>query len=166
MSLASRPIDRLFDRLVVTYGRGFLSLYGGQDIATVKSSWAHELAGFEGRLEPIAWALENLPERCPNVIEFRRLCRSAPAPMLPALPDSVADKARVDATLARLADIKAQVLGPIPDNPRAWAINLQGRIDRGEIKPTYVQRRICEEALASSRLYQATEPAAAAETPA
>ncbi len=32
----------------------------------------------EGR---VAWALENLPERCPNVIEFRNLCRQAPAEM-------------------------------------------------------------------------------------
>lgn len=79
MSLPLNAVDRLFDRLLATYGRDFSARWEGLDQGAVKSSWAHELAGFENHLKSIGWALENLPERAPNVIEFRNLCRRAPS---------------------------------------------------------------------------------------
>jgi hypothetical protein len=86
----------------------------------VKTAWAHELSGFENNLHALAWALENLPERCPNVIEFRNLARRAPEAEKPRLPEPKADPARLKAELAKLSDIKAQVKNA-PIDPKGWA---------------------------------------------
>ena len=73
MSLPLQVIERLFERLVATYGQEFVNKYQG-DLNQVKTVWAHELGGFANNLQSIATALESLPERAPNVIEFRNLC--------------------------------------------------------------------------------------------
>ena len=125
MSLQLKVIERLFDRLNATYGRDFMSRYEGQDANAVKTSWSHELSGYANNLHAVAWALENLPERAPNVIEFRALCRRAPEIETTRLPEPVADRARVDAELAKLSTIRTA-----PDNPhgmKAWAYALQRR---------------------------------------
>ncbi|MBT9493911.1 MAG: hypothetical protein IV107_16555 [Paucibacter sp.] len=127
-----------------------MKLYDGQEPAAVKSSWAHELAMFSGRLEAIAWALEMLPERCPNVLEFRKICRSAPAPDVPRLPDAKADPQRVSAELAKLGGVKAAVLGAANNSGKQWAKDLQGRIDRKEIVPTLFQRRCVRQAIVAA----------------
>ena len=139
MSLPCKVIDRLFDRLTVTYGAQFMNFYAGQTTATVKASWAHVLAGFAGRLDAIAWALEMLPDRCPNVIEFRKLCRSAPSADLPRLPDAAADPERVAAETALLGGVKKRILGNAGSGQQ-WAKDLQGRVDRREVMPTLFQR--------------------------
>ena len=108
MSLPLQAVDRLFARLHATYGRDFESKYVGIDTAAVKTSWAHELAGFAGDLASIAWALENLPERCPNVIEFRAICRKSPAPDVPRIEHASAGHERIAAELAKLAPVTAQ----------------------------------------------------------
>ena len=102
MSLPLQAVDRLFARLQATYGRDFISMFEGIEIGLVKSSWAHELSGFAGDLPAIAWALENLPERCPNVIAFRNICRRSPTPDVPRIEYSQAGKERIDAELAKL----------------------------------------------------------------
>lgn len=119
MSLPLQAVDRLFDRLAATYGRQFLNLYEGLDAAAIKTLWAHELSGFGGRLEAIAWALENLPERAPNVIEFRNLCRRAPATEVPRLPEPPADPARLRAELAKLRPLLERKDEPV--DRLAWA---------------------------------------------
>lgn len=106
MSLQLTAIDRLFGRLTATYGRAFLAAYDGVEPGAVKTAWAHELAGFAGNLHALAWALENLPERAPNVIEFRNLARKAPAPEALRLPEPKADPERVRSELARLGEIR------------------------------------------------------------
>ena len=83
MSLQIKAVDRIFHRLAATYGADFMRKYEGVDEADMKTVWAHELGGFAGDLMAIAWALENLPERCPNVIEFRAICRKSPRVELP-----------------------------------------------------------------------------------
>ncbi|CAM8658364.1 hypothetical protein MCEMIEM13_01509 [Comamonadaceae bacterium] len=116
MSLPLNAIDRLFDRLLATYGRDFSARWEGLDQGAVKSSWAHELTGYEKNLKAIGWALENLPERAPNVIEFRNLCRRAPS-----LEPLRLESPKVDPVIA------AQVLGglrqsaPQPANRLDWA---------------------------------------------
>lgn len=114
-----KAIDRLFHRLSTTYGADWDRSLGQVPIADAKTVWAHELSVFKNSLHRIAWALENLPERCPNVIEFRALCRRAPASELPALPEPKADKARVAAELAKLVPIKAMSASPV--DYKAWA---------------------------------------------
>lgn len=108
MSLSIKAVDRLFTRLLATYGSDFTARYKGIPEGDIKAVWAHELSWYENNMQALAWALENLPERAPNVIEFRNLARKAPAPEVPRLPEPIADKARVDAELAKLRPIIAQ----------------------------------------------------------
>lgn len=136
MSLPLQAVDRLFERLTATYGRQFLSMYEGLDANAVKSSWAHELSGFAGNLHSIAWALENLPERPPNAIEFRNLCRRSPEPERPRLPEPPANPERIREELAKLGPVREQLsTGGRPNT--AWAHAIVTRAQAGErITPT------------------------------
>lgn len=145
MSLPLQAVDRLFARLSATYGRDFTSKYEGIEPNAVKSSWAHELSGFSGQLEAIAWALEHLPERCPNVIEFRKICRLSPSPEVPRIEHSPAGKARVAAELAKLAPVLA-ARGSRPDN-RQWARSLIQRHESGAYPSTRTALKMAQEAL-------------------
>ena len=86
-------VNRIFQRLTNVYGREFADKYrrelGGVDVGTVEAmqTWAEELAGFANRPEAIAYVLNHaLPEKAPNLIVFRNLCRQAPATVRQALP--------------------------------------------------------------------------------
>lgn len=130
MSLPSQAVDRLFARLQATYGRDFTMKFEGVEVNAVKSSWAHELSGFASHLQSLAWALENLPERAPNVIEFRNLARRAPAPEVPRLEVSAAGKERVQAELAKLGPaVKAMTMGR---PARQWAHDIVARHENGD----------------------------------
>lgn len=102
MSISIKVIDRLFERLSVTYGAAWIRMYEGMDSNAVKSVWMHELDGFEDKLHAIAWALDHLPERVPNVVEFRGMCRAAPALIVPMLTPPKADPERVKAAFEKL----------------------------------------------------------------
>jgi hypothetical protein len=143
MSLPLQAVDRLFARLSATYGRDFASKYEGLDQNAVKSSWAHELAGFTGQLDAIAWALENLPERAPNVIEFRALCRRAPTPEVPRIEHSPAGKERIAAELAKLGPV---IRRRAPADRRDWARRLIARHEAGE-RLTRAQMDMARDAL-------------------
>jgi hypothetical protein len=129
MSLPLQAVDRLFERLIATYGRQFMSLYEGLDINTVKAAWSHELSGFASNLHAVAWALEHLPARAPNAVEFRFLCRLAPAPEVQKLTEPAANPARVRAELAKLGEITK---GPAPTSGRDWARRILARLEGGE----------------------------------
>jgi hypothetical protein len=77
-----RLIALLFERLATKYGREFIAQYAGLDMAAVKADWSNELRDYTGELGGtiMRWALEHLPERCPNSIQFHNLCRQAPRP--------------------------------------------------------------------------------------
>ena len=136
MTLPIKAVDRLFERLGATYGEQWNRQWVNIPINDVKSAWGHELSGFAGQLEAIAWGLENLPERCPNVIEFRNLCRRAPAPELPRLPEPKADPERVRRELSKLGQIKQQVLTIKTLDSKEWARRLIARHEGGEnLKP-------------------------------
>lgn len=139
MSLPTKAIDRLFERLAATYGAAWDRSLGATPVCDVKTVWAHELAGYGDRLADVAWALENLPERCPNVIEFRNLCRRAPAPEVPRLPEPKADPERVRAEFAKLADLRDSMAATAKSGVRnvEWAHRILARRDAGEkISPT------------------------------
>ncbi len=135
MSLHVKAIDRLFSRLTLTYGRAFTAEADNLGLADVKTNWAHELRSFDDRLWCIAWELENLPERCPNVIQFRNLCRAAPAPDVPRLPEPAADVERMRAELAKLAPMRtasaASSIGAF--DGKAWAKRLIDRHAAGDL---------------------------------
>lgn len=119
MSLSLKAIDRIFERLTMTYGRDFSSKWEGVDQNAVKSSWAHELSGFDKALHMIGWALENLPDKPPNVIQFRALCRLAPMAEAKQLEAPRADPERVKAELAKLSTFRAP--GPKVLDCKQWA---------------------------------------------
>lgn len=145
MSLPLKAVDRLFDRLAATYGNEWARRWEGLDHAAIKTLWSHELAVFVSRLDAVAWALENLPPRAPNVIEFKALCRAAPAPEAPRLPEPKADPARVAAELAKLAPLRQAAAATSVDH-KAWAKRLQARHEAGDpLKP--IQIRFYREAL-------------------
>lgn len=133
MSLPSKAVDRLFDRLTATYGRAFTDIYAGLDLNAVKSAWAHELDGFgtESGMRSLAWALENLPERAPNAVQFRNLARQAPAPQAPRLPEPKADPARLRAELEKLGPAMAAMRGAPAPGGLDWARRIVERYDSG-----------------------------------
>jgi hypothetical protein len=78
-------IDRMFARLQGIYGREFTSQFSvidanGNDVgmANAKQVWAEELGDFVDNPEAISFALKHLPDRVPNAIKFRDMCRQAP----------------------------------------------------------------------------------------
>ena len=78
-------VDKMFARLHGIYGREFTSQFSvidanGNDVgmANAKQVWAEELGGFIDNPEAIAFALKHLPDRVPNAIKFRDMCRQAP----------------------------------------------------------------------------------------
>jgi hypothetical protein len=143
-----QAVDRLFSRLTMTYGPSFTRTFEGLELNEVKSLWSHELAFYctQERMMDVAWALENLPERTPNVIEFKNLCRKAPEREVARLPEAKADPERLKKELARLGEIKLKTLSTKLDN-KEWARRIIARHDAGDkLNPTTL--RFAKEALA------------------
>lgn len=130
MSLSVETIDRLFTRLTATYGAAWDRSLGSSPLQDVKTVWAHELAGFADHLQDIAWALENLPERCLNVLEFKALCRRAPLPEVPRLEAPKANPELVKAELARLQPMMTRSIPQAQD--KDWARAWVNRANAGE----------------------------------
>ena len=95
MILPERVIERLFERLALSYGNQWLALWDGLELPAVRAMWAAELGAYAERLDALAWALEHLPERAPNLPAFKALVAQAPRPETPALPGPAPDPARV-----------------------------------------------------------------------
>ena len=83
-------VEKIFARMQGIYGRDFTGQFStgmvnGIDagLENAKITWAEELGGFVKWPEAIAYALEHLPERVPNCIKFKELCRNAPRPTEP-----------------------------------------------------------------------------------
>jgi len=127
-----KAIDRLFHRLAVTYGADWDRSLGQTPIADAKTVWAHELSVFKNSLHRIAWALENLPDRCPNVIAFKSLCKQAPVPVVQALPEPKADPARIAEELAKLTPLMKRSECRSTYDQRAWARTLKARHAAGD----------------------------------
>ena len=107
MSLPEHWINRIFEKLTLTYGRDFVNRWEsvGLPIEDVKSDWAHELAWYEKSPEGIKYALENLPkDKPPNVLQFRDLCRSSPVVACLQLPEPPVNLEKRDAALAKLKE--------------------------------------------------------------
>lgn len=105
MSLPLQVVERLSARLSATDGRDFVSKFEGVDPNAVKSSWAHKLSRFEGDLPSIAWALESVPERASNVIEFRAICRRAAMPEVVRIERCAASREWVAAELQKMRPV-------------------------------------------------------------
>lgn len=133
----TRAINRLFERLAATYGAAWDRALGTAPLPDVKTVWADVLNGFSDKLHAVAWALENLPERCPNVIEFRNLCRRAPSLEALALPPPPSDPQRLRAELAKLEPLIDAMRVPKKIDGKAWARRLQARHAGGGLLTTF-----------------------------
>ena len=153
MSLSSTAIDRIFSRLAAAYGKQFFELYAQVDPGDVKTAWCHELDvfGTPDGFKRIAWALDNLPDRAPNLLQFRNLCRSAPAPAAIALPVPVANPERMREELAKLGHVtgaKMQTTTGAMD----WAPRILARHAAGaKITPTVMAMAREAEAIRTRR---------------
>ena len=146
MSLSAKAIDRLFQRLAATYGASWTRQWADVPINDAKSAWGHELAGFANHLDAMAWALENLPARCPNVIEFKNLCRQAPEKETPRLPEPKANPARLKAELAKLGEVKQEIVSKSNFDHKAWARRILSEHQQGNrLRPICL--RFAQEAL-------------------
>lgn len=148
----TKAIERVFDRLTLTYGRDFTARFQGLDANSVRSLWAHELDAFGSDLGSIAWALEHLPERAPNAIEFRNLARQAPRPEAAAqLEAPKAHPGRVADELARLKPmlepIRERARKHEPQSRRAWARRLLERHESGAWNATPIALAMAREVL-------------------
>lgn len=142
-----KAVDRLFERMAATYTTAWVRQFDVVPMQDVKTAWAHELSVFGGRLEMVAWALENLPEKCPNVIEFKKLCAMAPRPADRQLPAPKADPERVASELSKLKEVfKAFAPCAHAVDPKGWAKAILAREKAGErLNPTTL--RFAREAL-------------------
>lgn len=134
MALPMAAIDRLFERLQMTYGSEFLNKWSNLNAGEVKAHWAFELDMFTENLQAIAWALNNLPDRCPNLIEFKSLCKQAPKPTRNALE---APKAPVEVVDRVIAEIASKAFKTPRDESgkvdhKLWARKLLQRHKKGE----------------------------------
>lgn len=139
--VSTLAIDRIFRRLSYTYMSDFDRVIGELPIAEVKSIWAHELEAFfrnRKSMMRIAWALENLPERVPNVIAFRNLCRQAPSVEQPTLPMPKANPERLAAELSKLGGLRASLATtPGTSTGKAWAHRIIAEAKTGaKMNPT------------------------------
>jgi hypothetical protein len=148
MSIPLKAIDRLFERLSSTYGNAWVRMWADVPIAEVKTTWAHELSLFANNLKAIAWALENLPDRCPNLIEFKNLCKHAPRIDMPLLGEPKAPTDLVDKELAKIAleAFKAPIDERGNVDHKRWAKRLKERHEKGD-KLDPVQIRSYKQAL-------------------
>lgn len=71
-----KVIEALFNKMTVVYGSDWNKKWEGMPLHEIKGAWAAELSGFT--VEQVKHALENLPERPPNLIQFKALCQHAP----------------------------------------------------------------------------------------
>ena len=76
MPMDIRVIKIIFKKMKLTYGKAFIDQYRDVQMQEVMQNWAKELAGF--RPHEIDYVLERLPDKPPNVIQFRAVCRMAP----------------------------------------------------------------------------------------
>ena len=138
MSVPIEWIDRIFEKLTIVYGRDFMDRWRGLSIADVKTDWAHELAGFERWPEAIKFGLQNMPsDKPPTVLQFRDICRKAPAKELPKLPEPKADPDRLNKAIAQLGEVRAKAVATSTVDHKYWAKRILARYTAGErINPT------------------------------
>jgi hypothetical protein len=138
----AESIDWLFTRLAGTYGAQWTRQWEGTPMTDVKTAWAYELSAYAGNPSAIKHALDNLPERCPNVIQFRNLCRSSPSRVAPEIAVIPADQARVQEALSKLS--------PAPErgDMKDWARRIMARHESGDCVAA-ISVRFAKEALRS-----------------
>ena len=140
----TQPIDRLFERLSMTYGIAWDNSIGTAPLNEIKSFWMNQLSGFMQSKESmmaISWALNHLPERPPNLVQFKNLCYQAPAVERPQLPSPPADPERVKQEFAKLG-----AMNKSKSDPKDWARKILGDYAAG-VKKTPAVLKMARDAL-------------------
>ena len=131
MALPTKVVERLFEKLQLTYGTEFTNKWGELNSMDLMTNWAYELAQFADNLNAIGWALQNLPDRCPNLIEFKNLCKQAPRPQHQALD---APKAPVEVIDREISNMFARLIKKPTDagDHKRWAKRLKERHEKNQ----------------------------------
>ena len=131
MALPIKAVERLFEKLQLTYGTEFTNKWGELNSMDLMTNWAFELAQFSDNLNAIGWALQNLPDRCPNLIEFKNLCKQAPRPITVALDAPKAPVEVIDREISKMLAGLIKKPTDVGDHKR-WARRLKERHEKGE----------------------------------
>ncbi len=113
--LPSSWVERIFARLTGVYGREFTGQFSsgmvdGVDVGleNAKQVWAEELGMFADHPDALRYGLANLPEKVPNCIRFREVCKNAPRPQYfklehkPTPEERAASRERIREIMAKL----------------------------------------------------------------
>jgi len=142
MSLSITVTDRLFAALFNIYGSQWLHQWKDNDLNEVKSLWSDQLGFFANHLDSIAWALDHLPERAPNLVQFKKLCMDAPKH---SEVEALEWKTPSPIPLAIAEELKK--LGkPTNEDPKAWARKILKDVEDG-IPRRNISVRFAKEAL-------------------
>lgn len=147
MSLPTTWVDKIFDKLTLTYGQQFLRRWQDIDLNAVKSDWAHELSGYERFPKAIAYALQHLPvDKPPTVLEFRAMARRTPADEAPRLEAPKADPSLIAAELEKLAPLRELTFAK-PSTE--WAYRIVAKHDAGQ-RVNYLPLKMAREVVANT----------------
>ena len=127
---ADDPIVQIHSALAVRYGRRWLAMWAGLDMALVRADWHRVLRDYTGNPAAVMHALDNLPDAVPTALDFRALCAAGPRPAwrpLPAPATSAEGRAVMRDLLSRLRAATADA------RPTAWADAVAARVARGEL---------------------------------
>ena len=137
-------VEYVFKVLAAAYGAAWERSLGTAPLGDVMTVWANALDGLTQTPQArkrIVWALNNLPDRCPNAMEFRRLCGQAPAPAVPLLPEPAkADPQRVATELSKLRTNTDERRS----DPKDWARRIMARHEAGDRMRPITLRFACE----------------------
>lgn len=144
-------VDTIFMALRATYGVAFDRQFEpptGSDeneskrfYLNIKAWWKRDLAPAIAAPHTIRYALDHLPAKAPNLIEFKALCWQAPPlPRQGQIENKVrADPSRVAAEMAKMRQVQET-------SPKAWAYRLKEREEEGD-RLTQAQRDMWRAAL-------------------
>lgn len=161
MSLPEPWVERIFARLLATYGRDFTARWEGINMDVVRADWAHVLRGYENYPSKLIYALENLPTKPLNSVEFRILAERGPdepvrriePPRGPRTPEQEAARAYAIASLKALArEKREEAQRGVSEHPREWAHRVLERVHHGERVSTYAVA--CAQEVANKGVHQ------------
>lgn len=136
---SAAAVDHVFSTLTVAYGPAFTRSLGDAPEGEIKTFWGYQLSDFthsKDAKRAIVWALQNLPPKVPNAIEFKLLCRNAPSKQVLALPAAVTVNPEIAAKV--LGGLMAKTFEKV--DHKAWANRILADVAAGVKKsPTVVQ---------------------------
>ena len=127
MNLPIAWVEKIFQKLTLTFGRDFTNRWEGIPLEEVKADWAHELRGFHQNPQAIKRGIETcIGGKPPTVHEFKAACAKY-VPDYKALP-----VAKADAEIVQNEISKSRVLINRSTGNKDWAHRLKSRAEKGD----------------------------------